>query len=72
MRLQWNTVKKHAWGGGEGKATQLKGSSFEIDPKTRTLNDFKKVVYNNLHTFMRESGDPQFEKPQRYLTITKS
>ena len=28
-----------------------------------TLNVIKKVVYKNLHTFMRESGDPRFEKP---------
>ena len=34
-------------------------------------NSFKKVVHNNLHTFMRESGDSQFEKPQCYLTINK-
>ena len=34
-------------------------------------NGFKKVVYNNLHTFMRESGDPRFEKLQCYLTINK-
>ena len=29
----------------------------------------KKVVYNNLHTFMQESGDPWLEKLQHCLTI---
>ena len=40
--------------------------------KIRILNNIKKVVHNNLHTFMRESGDPRLEKPQRYLTLIKS
>ena len=67
--LKWNRTKKHTWGRGAGEGYTVE---FWNCPKNMNTKRHKKVVHNDLHTFMQESGDPQFEKPQRYLTINKS
>ena len=70
MRFKRNRPKSILGRRGGSKATQSKVLSFEIEKNMNTKRH-KKVVYNNLHTFMHENDDSWFQKLECHVTINK-